>query len=124
MIEHNPQYKNTDKTIAIDFDGVIHDNCKGYHDGTCYGKPIKGALQAIKRLSKKYKIVIYTTKARKDRKKVKGRTGVYLVWEWLINWGFYDYIEDVTAIKPPAFLYIDDKGYEFITWELFNKDFK
>ena len=35
-------------TIAIDFDGVIHDDYLGFHDGTIYGPPIKGSLEAIK----------------------------------------------------------------------------
>ena len=29
-------------TIAVDFDGVIHNNSKGFHDGTVYGEPIDG----------------------------------------------------------------------------------
>ena len=28
--------------IGIDFDGVIHKNSKGFHDGTIYDEPIEG----------------------------------------------------------------------------------
>ena len=34
--------------IAIDFDGVIHKNSKGYYDGTIYDEPVEGSLEAIK----------------------------------------------------------------------------
>ena len=33
--------------IAIDFDNVIHNNGKGFYDGTCYGKPIDGAIADV-----------------------------------------------------------------------------
>jgi hypothetical protein len=33
------------KNIAVDFDGVIHNNNKGFFDGTVYGKPISGAVE-------------------------------------------------------------------------------
>ena len=46
--------------IAIDFDGVIHKNSKGYYDGTIYDEPVEGSLEAIKKLSKKHDIVIFT----------------------------------------------------------------
>jgi histidinol phosphatase-like enzyme len=71
------------KTIAIDFDGVIHSFELGYHDGTIYGSPIEGSIDAIKKLSKKYHIVIYTAKAKKDRPLINGKTGPELIWEWL-----------------------------------------
>ena len=62
--------------IGIDFDGVIHKNSKGFFDGTVYDEPIKGSLEALKRISKKYDIIIFTAKAKKDRGKINGKTGV------------------------------------------------
>ena len=53
-----PGFENELNNIAIDFDGVIHNFNKGWHDGTCYGKPIPGALEAIRNLSQNYKIII------------------------------------------------------------------
>ena len=55
-----PGFENESKNLGIDFDGVIHNMDKGYHDGTCYGDPLPGALKALKDLSKKYTIIIYT----------------------------------------------------------------
>ena len=41
-----PGHEDELNNIAIDFDGVIHTFDKGFHDGTCYGKPIKGTEEA------------------------------------------------------------------------------
>ena len=41
------------KTIAIDFDGVIHKYSKGWHDGTIYDKANEGAFEFIRELMKK-----------------------------------------------------------------------
>ena len=65
------QAKENTNQIAIDFDGVIHGNSKGFYDGTVYDKPIPGAIEAIKFLSKKYTIVIFTAKVKPDRKQGK-----------------------------------------------------
>ena len=54
--EFPPGFEEDVKNISIDFDGVIHDWNKGWHDGTCYGEPIEGALKAVKLLSEKYDI--------------------------------------------------------------------
>ena len=37
--------------LCLDFDGVIHDSYQGFHDGTIYGDPLPGALEAVKYLS-------------------------------------------------------------------------
>jgi|TARA_Y100000310_G_scaffold127588_1_gene126717 hypothetical protein len=102
--------------IAIDFDGVIHKNSKGYHDGTIYDEPVEGSLEAIKKLSKKHDIVIFTCKAKRDRPDVNGKTGVMLVGEWLEKHGIRDCVKRITSEKPRAQLYIDDRGYHFENW--------
>ena len=103
--------------IAIDFDGVIHKNSKGYHDGTIYDEPIEGSLEEIKKLSKKHDIVIFTCKAKQDRPDVNGKTGVMLVDEWLTKYGIRDCVKRITSEKPRAQIYIDDRGYHFESWE-------
>jgi uncharacterized Ntn-hydrolase superfamily protein len=102
--------------IAIDFDGVIHKNSKGFFDGTVYDDPIEGSLDAIKEISKSFDIVIFTAKASTDRPLVNGKTGKEHVVDWLKKNGFYQYIKDVVIEKPRAILYIDDKGYRFKNW--------
>lgn len=110
---------NSDETrqLGIDFDGVIHGNSKGFYDGTIYDDPLPGSIEAIKELSKKWDIVIYTAKAKLDRPLVQGKTGTQLVWEWLKKYDIDTCVKDVTAEKPRAVIYIDDKGYRFETWD-------
>jgi hypothetical protein len=111
-----PGFENEVKNLGIDFDGVIHNMDKGFYDGTCYGKPLPGSLEALKELSKDYTIIVYTAKALPSRPLVNGKTGTELVWEWLEKYNVAQYVKEVTALKPRAFLYIDDNGYRFNNW--------
>lgn len=111
-----PGYEEQLTVVAIDFDGVLHNADKGWGDGTCYGDPLPGSIEAIKELSKKYKIVIFTAKAKPDRPLVNGKTGAMLVREWFERHNILDYIDSITSEKPRAELYIDDNGYRFENW--------
>tara|TARA_B100000886_G_C20343390_1_gene457597 strand:+ start:381 stop:779 length:399 start_codon:yes stop_codon:yes gene_type:complete len=119
-----PGFENELNNIAIDFDGVIHNFDKGWHDGTCYGEPIPGALEAIKNLSQNYKIIIFTAKAKPNRPLVQGKTGLTLVEEWLKKYGIFKYVSEITSEKPRAQIYIDDRGYRFINWDKTFHDIK
>ncbi|KKM73250.1 hypothetical protein LCGC14_1412380 [marine sediment metagenome] len=109
--------KSEASTIAIDFDGVIHAASMGFHDGTVYDKPKEGVKEALQDLSKKYSIVIFSTKARPDRPLIEGKTGIELIEEWLRHYDLDSYIQDVTCVKPRAVAYIDDKGFRFHSWK-------
>ena len=112
-----PGFEKDLQNIAIDFDGVIHDFSNGWHDGTCYGSPLPGALDAVKALSKNYNIIIFTAKVKPSRPLVNGKTGTVLVTEWLDKHGILDCVDEITCEKPRARIYIDDKGYKFENWE-------
>ena len=111
------QKYNGSNVIAIDFDGVIHKNSKGYHDGTIYDNPLDGAIESIRELSTIYDIIIYSFKGHPDRPKMNGKDGNTLVWEWLTKYGIDDCVDDVVWGKPNAKIYIDDKGYHFENWK-------
>lgn len=111
------QSEENNNNIAIDFDGVIHKSSKGFLDGTVYDEPVDGAIEAVKELSKKYTIVVFTAKAKTDRPLVNGKTGAELVWEWLKKYNIDSYVKEVTSEKPRAVAYIDDKGLRFESWE-------
>ena len=108
-----PGMEEERKNIAIDFDGVIHNFDKGWFDGTCYGEPIPGSIDAIKKISKVFKIIIFSSKALPDRPLVNGMTGEELISEWLKKHDILKYISEVTFTKPRAEYYIDDKAIEF-----------
>lgn len=105
------------KVLAIDFDGVIHRNSKGFHDGTVYDEPVEGAYESLKVLSEEYTIIIFSCKALKDRPLVDGKTGIELIWNWLENNNMKQFVSDVTDTKPRALFYIDDKGIRFTDWK-------
>ena len=111
-----PGFETDQNNIAIDFDGVIHNFDKGYHDGTCYGDPLPHSIDAIKQLSKVYKIIIFTAKAKPSRPLVNGKTGIELVEEWLDKHNILEDVSEITAEKPRAILYIDDNGYRHTNW--------
>ena len=111
-----PGFENQSNVIAIDFDGVLHNAHLGWGDGTCYGDPLPGSIDAIKTLSKKYKIIIFTAKAKPDRPLVNGKTGIELVQEWFEKYDLLQYVDSITSEKPRAELYIDDNGYRFENW--------
>jgi len=92
------------KTIAVDFDGVIHKYSKAYHDGTIYDEPIDGARDAIRLIRKKgYRVVVFT--ARDDGPGIDA---------WLKKHKIM--VDEITNVKPRAVMYIDDRGVRFTTW--------
>ena len=112
-----PGFEKDLRNVAIDFDGVVHDFSKGWHDGTCYGKPLPGSLDAIRELSKNYNIIIFTAKVKPSRPLVEGKTGHELVTQWLKDYNVFQYVDEITCEKPRAQIYIDDKGYHFQNWK-------
>ena len=79
----------------VDFDNVIHNMTKHWHDGTIYGEPIEGTEDALKSLSEKFDLIIYTCKANPERPLVNNMTGIELIWEWLDKYGLKKYIKQV-----------------------------
>jgi phosphoheptose isomerase len=109
-------YPDEEINIGVDFDGVIHKCSKGYYDGSIYDEPIQGSFEALKKLSEKYTVIVYTCKAKPDRGLVNGKTGTELVWQWLKNHNMAQFVSKVTSEKPRAVAYIDDKSIRFKDW--------
>lgn len=84
--------------VLVDFDNTIQIP-EGKYPNT--GKPIPGALQAIKSLRKMgYEVIIFTA-----------RTDFKVVEDWLKDNGFPAL--EVTNKKYPAIAYIDDRAIPF-----------
>ena len=103
------------KIILFDLDGVLN-MYDGNYDGN-YIPPIKdGAYNLIKELSEKYRIIIFTAR------------NILSVSKWVFENGLDEYVENVTNVKVPAYLIIDDRcinfngNYADLTKEI--KDFK
>lgn len=91
------------KTILVDFDGVIHEYSKGWHDGTAYDGPMQHAKESLEELNTKYRVVIFSTRS-KDQ-----------IEEWLKKYKFPPY--PVSNIKEPAICLIDDRAIRFTEWQ-------
>ena len=88
------------KTILFDLDGVLN-TYDGNYDKN-YIPPIKdGAYNLIKELSQDYKIVIFTTR------------NSLIASKWVIKNRLDEYVENVTNVKEPAYLIIDDRCINF-----------
>lgn len=127
------------KTIAVDFDGVIHSYGRGWLDGTIYDSPQTGAFDALRNLMQYYAVYILTCRDPEQvkpwlqhhgfdvttdqscykcrRQDLKGRgclpcrgTGRFIFWNQVGQLL-------VTNFKYPAIAYIDDRGLKFENWE-------
>ena len=93
------------KTILIDLDGVLN-IYDGKYDET-YISPIQeGAYEFVKELAQDYKIIVFSAR------------NSLAVSKWIIKNGLDKFIENVTNIKEPAYLIIDDRCINF------NGDYK
>ena len=91
------------KTIAIDFDGVVHAYSRGFEGlENVYDDVHPGARSAIASLNKAgYKLIIMSSRP------------AYVIRSWLKKHALDSYFNDVTNIKRPASFYIDDHAIEF-----------
>lgn len=89
------------KTVALDLDGVLNPNLTE----SLTERPVPGANAFVRRLmSAGYDVVIFTHRAVEPE-------GVDEVNQWLRKNDFPKL--PVTAVKPAARLYIDDRCYRF-----------
>ena len=98
------------KTLAIDFDGVIHKYSNGWQGGKIYDVPVDGAIESVLSLMKKYEVVIFTS--REDLDAVADWMRIHFDFE--AN-GVHEPV--ITNMKPIAVAYIDDRGIRFTDWE-------
>lgn len=126
------------KTIAIDFDGVIHKYSKGWQDGSIYDKPFDGVFEAIEKLMKTHTVFIFSTRSPRQIKKwidkhiweekehwclpelawyPKYRFEAQIIPFWTKFWNKPDTL-GITSRKFPAEVYIDDRALKFEgNWE-------
>ena len=131
------KYK-TKKTIAIDFDGVIHAYSNGYQNGEIYDKPIDGAFEAIRKIiDNGYSVYIHSTRSPWKIKSwmtenafateydVEGMGGdptyykypkygftLKVIPFWKKFWNEVN-IVGISRRKLPALIYIDDRAKKF-----------
>lgn len=102
------------KVIAVDFDDCLQHRVTS-KPGEIFGEPITGSLEALHYLCRKYRVVIHTCVAHTPA----GWTAVH---KWLE--GHNASYHEITAVKPIADIYLDNKGLRFTDWETALKDIK
>lgn len=127
--------QNTQKTFAVDFDGVIHRYSEGWKDGTIYDEPKERAAEAIMKLMKNGAVYIFTTRKIDDVVRWmngkfwgEGERGFITIAMpegidfWDGSGGVFGQKVAVSNRKLPSEIYIDDRGYKFENWEKTLKD--
>jgi hypothetical protein len=95
------------RTVAVDFDGVIHTYASGWTGYEPTDGPEPGALEFIERLiSDGYRVVIMSSRAHT----ADGRRHIQ---RWLLRYGFP--VLEVTAQKVMAVAYVDDRAVPYET---------
>ncbi len=87
------------KDICVDFDGVLNNYTK--YDKNDLGEMKDGCKEFLHKLSEQYHVSILTSRNIADVEK------------WVNKYKLNDYIKQVTNIKIPAVLYIDDRALTF-----------
>lgn len=115
---------DTKKTIAIDFDGVIHAYSHGWADGTIYDLPVSGAFDTIEHLLiRGYAVFIHSARPPRAIKRWLEKftqfddrypftIPVKIVPWWYKFWD-KAHVLGVTNRKMAAAIYIDDRAYFF-----------
>jgi hypothetical protein len=104
--------------LAIDFDGTLHTGSY-----TNIGEPMPWAREVLEDAHDNGDyIIIHTCRARPDET-VNGKfwaTSSHLVAGWLRDHSIP--FDEITALKPYADVYIDDRAIEFVDWNVHGTD--
>lgn len=98
----------TKQTVVFDFDGVIHSYTSGWQGEAVIPDPVvPGIPEALRRIHDAgYEIVVVSTRCATI-------TGMEAVVTYLNQHNLMLYIDRVSAEKPPAIVYIDDRALYF-----------
>ena len=88
---------NFKKKILIDLDGVLNEYGKEKFDENYIPEIKDGAKSFVEELSREFDLYLFTSR------------NLLLSSKWLIDNKLDSYFKDVTNIKIPAFLHIDDR---------------
>ena len=103
------ELKNLDKrkTLAVDFDGVIHKYSKGFQGlDNAYDPPMEGAQEVLQRLKDQGYVL-----------KIMSSRPALVIEEWLEKYDMAHLFDLVSNSKFAATVYLDDRGFHFTNWE-------
>lgn len=119
LIEKDPDYRKRwfdrmARTLAIDFDGVLHPYTEGWVGPVPAPEPpMPGAEDFLRQATENgYRLVVFSTRCDTPQ----GLAGTKA---WLAEHGLDSFIEEVSCQKPAAIAYIDDRAVSFRgDWDL------
>lgn len=91
-------------TLALDFDGVLHQYTGFRGDTIIDGAPVPGAVEFVQAAQENFDVVIHSARA-------KTQLGRRAMLAWLKENGF-PFLE-IAAEKPPAHVTLDDRALCF-----------
>lgn len=117
------------KTIAVDFDGVIHTYERGWADGSIYGDFMPGAMVGLMTLMDQAAVFVHTTRSAKQVARWIERQSGHNIecTTWLAPWRKFWNTKGlllVTNRKLPAVAYLDDRAVRFVDWDQAMADLK
>lgn len=108
------------QTVCLDFDGVIHSYTSGWQGAEVIPDPVvPGALSAIREyIEADLRVAIFSSRSRHEggmaAMKRYIRDALAAHYDDDRSFGAYLYLQlDFPTEKPPAMLYIDDRGFMF-----------
>jgi len=111
--------------LCIDFDGVIHKYSRGWCGGEIYDVMTDGFLSWAHEAREHFRLVIYSSRSKEPE-------GIEDMKAWLFRYTseeqpFADPVRitdfEFSAVKPPAFLTIDDRAICFTgDWSALNPE--
>jgi O-methyltransferase involved in polyketide biosynthesis len=104
-------------TVALDFDGPIHQYTSGWRDGSIYDPPTPGAIEAIRDLADQHAVFVHTCR---DAEQVAAwlRGLGFRATDRMPRGRFWNQQGEllVTDRKLPALAYVDDRAVRFHSW--------
>jgi hypothetical protein len=96
------------RTVAVDFDGVLHPYTEGWQGSVPVDEaPIAGAEAFLEGLKDDgFRVVVFSTRADHP-------AGLDGIRRWLWKWQLECFVDDITAGKPAAVAYVDDRAVPF-----------
>ncbi len=87
--------------VCVDLDGVLNE-FDGWRGAEMFHDPRPGAREFLSALNEQgYSVVVFTCRWAPH------------VRDWLARHGLSEYVADVTDVKPPAHVYVDDRAVCF-----------
>lgn len=98
------------RTVAVDFDGVIHSYISPWQGADIIpDPPLPGAIEWLAKMTKDFQVVIFSARCNDDR-------GIYAMQQWFIHWGLSPEVHERIRYepgKPSAWAFIDDRAIQF-----------